>query len=808
MSQEQAKQFLVQGINAAQAGQKDQARQLLQNALKLDPQNETAWMWMTSLARDNRERLFYLQQILEINPQNELALKGLQRLGVNPEEMLQKKQSQAGAASVGTSEIPTLSQERLGPVLSSVDEFIRGYNPVPLASQDIVWEAKSGGLYGQAAALRRRARRFGLVAGIAVVALVILLFAALSLLGDGGDSDTTAGGATFTPSFTPTPSATATIGVTNTPSPEAGPSQTPFTPAAQLVRGNVFENSPTPVYPAIPVGVGRAFEEAVRQYTIGNYEAAFETFETELAQVESSNIACREEAYFYQALGLSELGGRQNLDQADALLAQGLARPICQDNEEALRLLYAGSCVVDYVRWLETGEEVAFEESVFWCDESLAIQPSVRPVTQAVVTRARLYLAVDEEDAAAALIDQALSFNPSDVGLLLMRAEVELQRNNLTGALEFITSALFVDPLSEEALSLRVEAYLRIAGEQEAGSTRAVQLYGTAVIWTQEYLLYHAGNPRGYTLLAQARLGEGNVQQAEEALDRVIAADALPESAAPFVEQAFLLRADIYQGSARFEEAIDDIEELLSENPDDPVLLERRMNLALELERYPVVWQLDNGEEDGDLATLIELFPERADLRLIRLRLLTEVCQTEASIDCDFETAFEELDDNVFIRALEEDQRLTALSYRGKARYHLTLDNQENISNGQFIREMNDALSNIDEVLEERTNPFDLYYRGRINQALEEFEEALSAYGWVVYWSQFYDYEYIGDVHYQRGQIYETLENFPAALAAYEEVLVWDEIYDYPFIDDVEDRITAVEELIPEETEDDESSDG
>ena len=45
MSQEQANQFLVQGINAAKAGQKDQAKQLFQNALRLDPRNETAWLW-------------------------------------------------------------------------------------------------------------------------------------------------------------------------------------------------------------------------------------------------------------------------------------------------------------------------------------------------------------------------------------------------------------------------------------------------------------------------------------------------------------------------------------------------------------------------------------------------------------------------------------------------------------------------------------------------------------------------------------------------------------------------------------------
>ncbi|HLA42342.1 MAG TPA: hypothetical protein VJZ27_02840, partial [Aggregatilineales bacterium] len=77
MSQDQVRQFLMQGIEAAKAGQRDQARGLFQNAIRLDPQNETAWLWMSSVARDNRERLFCLTNLIQINPQNEMAQKGL-----------------------------------------------------------------------------------------------------------------------------------------------------------------------------------------------------------------------------------------------------------------------------------------------------------------------------------------------------------------------------------------------------------------------------------------------------------------------------------------------------------------------------------------------------------------------------------------------------------------------------------------------------------------------------------------------------------------------------------------------------------
>src|SRR5215217_1644468 len=72
-----ARALRQQGIQAAKAGQKDNARDLLQQSIRIDPYNEAAWLWLASVARDNRERLFCLQKLLEINPQNETARKAL-----------------------------------------------------------------------------------------------------------------------------------------------------------------------------------------------------------------------------------------------------------------------------------------------------------------------------------------------------------------------------------------------------------------------------------------------------------------------------------------------------------------------------------------------------------------------------------------------------------------------------------------------------------------------------------------------------------------------------------------------------------
>src|SRR5690606_15187850 len=81
MAEDQAKMFLRQGIAAAKEGRADAARNLLRQAVRAYPQDETAWLWLSSVAPDDRERVFCLKQVLALNPHHEFALKGLAALG-------------------------------------------------------------------------------------------------------------------------------------------------------------------------------------------------------------------------------------------------------------------------------------------------------------------------------------------------------------------------------------------------------------------------------------------------------------------------------------------------------------------------------------------------------------------------------------------------------------------------------------------------------------------------------------------------------------------------------------------------------
>ncbi|MBZ0309229.1 MAG: tetratricopeptide repeat protein, partial [Anaerolineae bacterium] len=438
--------------------------------------------------------------------------------------------------------------------------------------------------YGLAAARRRQIRIYGALAAAAGVVLLLLAGILLTLL-SGEDAGAEAVLPTFRPTNTATATTTATPGVTSTPSPESADPLPTFEPPSNLIAGNIYGGTPTAVYPVIPSGAGRDFELAVAQYSIGDYQPAFAVFEQRQNEAESSNIDCNAQAYYFHAVGLAEQGGRKNLQDAEALLQRAVTRPICTNNNQSRALINTAACVVDYLQGIETGDTSQYVEATTLCESAIEDIRPERPIVLSVTTLARLYTLNGDYDAAATILDDALADWPNDVNLMLVRARVELQRGRLDDAFNYISRALYVEPTSETALRLRVEAFLQTAS-QESNPQRQIQLYGTGVTWTQEYLLYYPGEPDGYLLLAQARLGEGNLDLAEEALNRIIEVRrTLPDNKQTIVLAAYRLRAQVYLQTARHEQALEDIELLLGQDTGetDLALLEQRMNLVYTL---------------------------------------------------------------------------------------------------------------------------------------------------------------------------------------------------------------------------------
>jgi hypothetical protein len=78
-------QFLLnQAAAAIKAGDLVGGRKLLENVLETDPDNESAWLWMSAAVESDDERRHCLQQILRINPDSAQARLGLEKLGPAP----------------------------------------------------------------------------------------------------------------------------------------------------------------------------------------------------------------------------------------------------------------------------------------------------------------------------------------------------------------------------------------------------------------------------------------------------------------------------------------------------------------------------------------------------------------------------------------------------------------------------------------------------------------------------------------------------------------------------------------------------
>ncbi len=69
--------WLQQGIAAARAGQRAQARQLLVRAIQADQYNEDAWVWLAGVVDDPADARRCLQQALRINPLHPQARQGI-----------------------------------------------------------------------------------------------------------------------------------------------------------------------------------------------------------------------------------------------------------------------------------------------------------------------------------------------------------------------------------------------------------------------------------------------------------------------------------------------------------------------------------------------------------------------------------------------------------------------------------------------------------------------------------------------------------------------------------------------------------
>lgn len=76
----EADQLTQQAIAAAQAGDNEEAEELLRQATDLDPESAEAWLWLARVVDDLPAKQTYFQRVLELDPYNDRARLGLDRV--------------------------------------------------------------------------------------------------------------------------------------------------------------------------------------------------------------------------------------------------------------------------------------------------------------------------------------------------------------------------------------------------------------------------------------------------------------------------------------------------------------------------------------------------------------------------------------------------------------------------------------------------------------------------------------------------------------------------------------------------------
>jgi len=107
---------LEQGIAAARAGRRAEARERLTRAVQSDERNEQAWLWLSGVLDDPEDMRVCLENVLELNPANSRAQQGLRWID---ERYGPRTSAPAPAAPALTQPIPAPAQTIPAPALAA-----------------------------------------------------------------------------------------------------------------------------------------------------------------------------------------------------------------------------------------------------------------------------------------------------------------------------------------------------------------------------------------------------------------------------------------------------------------------------------------------------------------------------------------------------------------------------------------------------------------------------------------------------------------------------------------------------------------
>lgn len=738
MSSEQAAQLRQQGIAAAKAGQKAQARDLLRQSLRLDPRSESAWIWLMSVAADARERLLYLHKLIELNPENEVALKTLQSLNMTREQLAAQLTATNAPSSPATTStnitptssptqtiaptapatptpapqpqapgVPIVDPRQLGQYGAQIDSIVREYlAPLP---DNIQWTHKTSGRAGERDGLVLRAY---VIAGAALAAAALIVVVGLLLFSGGGGAQAVA--ERFTPvptaTWTPTPGATPTASVVPT---QPDPTLTPTLLPTGVQGANApYELPPaTDVYPAVR---GRALGDAVAFINQGQAVIAIPTLEAERGAARNTfdpNL------YYFDALARLQLRDPEGALET-LRLGERDQQQLDPGNTTGKALIDLGFAQV----YLYQAQQVELEGTRQAADELYALAEeratSARTGDQNLalghVLVAQLFVRAGDFPNALRVLNEGLAAPRlnGDLNLIIAIGETYLAQGQVLTAEGILDRAalaygeagyqafvaLYIDPALESANSLRIQVAL------------AQGQPGTAVLYAQDFLFYAPGSVLAYMLLGEARAAEGNFTLALDAYSQA----AVVGDDHPLIVEVLLERAALYTRMGEYELALNDLSRAYSILPRNDIRY-LRMEAAYSVgDRANFRLALEDAEA---LSTIFASDPARqAGALLIQARILVDSATPDDTDDlANAVTILTRLRDEA---ALTTVQRVTVNEYLARAYYALA--------------SYDPALNAINAALAADPNASRHYLRGQIYEALDEPALARRDYEWVL----------------------------------------------------------------------------
>jgi tetratricopeptide (TPR) repeat protein len=518
-------ELLQRGIAAARAGQAADARQWLAQAVKVDPHNEVAWLWMSSVVETNEQRIYCLQQVLAVNPHNELALKGMQALGVQPPASAEQAPIAVGVSAPDG--VPVIDSARLSQAQRAAEEVLRS----------LYAEEQQGGLnidWAEPERVQRRSRSMvvafspqmmmiggAALGGIVLIVLIVLAVNALS----GGQRAAPTGPVgplmTATPSITPRP--------TRTPTPVGTPfNPGPTLPAGDAPRGDLRfgQLTATAPYVATPHPASPRLNDALDAFFSGRYNDALELIE-KARNVGDNSV----DGYWIEGMSLAYQG---DMEQAKLALQKGL------EIDQSFAPLHVG---MSYL-YEQEGSMAQAQTSI---TKALELDPKL---VMAYVQLADLDLRQGNPNAALKAVEDGKTAggNEYDVTLLAMQGRIFLATGDYVNATAVGNLAYYIDPGSEEVVLLVARGRMGLG------------LQSSAIDVLENHLdTVNPSSAEAWALLAKAYNKLGRTADATEANRRALQLSGK-------VTDALVAQALLYIDQGNYEQACSDLEDTLKKD--------------------------------------------------------------------------------------------------------------------------------------------------------------------------------------------------------------------------------------------------